>query len=240
MNPANFGRIDPSDWRDYPDHYTRSIWPDVLPSKPVDYGVAGFHGRTHPEIIKVALNRYTKPGDTVWDCFAGGGTTIDVCLELGCDCVANDINPTRSDIVEADSRYWRPDFEVDMVVMHPPYLDIIDWPGNGTLAVSDVDEWLAGMRMVMCNVSKVLKLYHVLVVILGQVYVDRECLPLEYEFYPLLENYRILGRVVRGFGETMGGATSGMRNENLWKYRRLKYGIWSLGIDTVLFLQRLN
>ena len=103
VNPAKFGRIDPANWRDYEDHYTLPIWPDRLPSKPSDYGLP-FHGRTHPEIIRVALQRYTKPGDVVWDPMAGGGTTIDVCEEFGCRCIATDINPVRSEIVERDAK----------------------------------------------------------------------------------------------------------------------------------------
>ncbi len=244
VNPAEFGRIDPKDWRQYADHYTQSLWPDVLPSSPSDYGDKDFHGRTHPEIIFVALDRYTKPGDIVWDCFAGSGTTIDVCKEMHNKCIANDIVPTRSDIKEADSRLWRPAYPirntVDLVICHPPYLDIVDYPGDGTLATDSIREWRRGMQHVLDNITSALKMHHVLVIIVGEVYRDSRTYMLDCELYPFLDSYRVLGRVVRKFGESKGGASGGKKNENLWKYRRLKYGIWELGLDIVLFLQKVK
>lgn len=81
--------------------------------------------------------------------------------------------------------------------------------------------------------------WHVLVLIVGVVYKDGEMLCLDYHLHNLLPDFRLLGRIVRPFGETKGGATSGKRNENLWHYRRLKYGIWELNQDVILFLQKV-
>jgi hypothetical protein len=240
INPAKFGRVNLTEWRGYAPHYTEAIWPDVLPSSPQHYGDISFHGRTHPEIIYVALERYTRCNDVVWDCFAGGGTTIDVCEHMGNRCIANDINPTRSSIIKADSRVWKPDEPVDMVICHPPYMDIIPWEGEGTLAVNSLEAFLEGMEQVFDNIYTALKPGHVLVLIVGQVYKNSEMYALDLELWPRLwDRFRLLGRVVRGFGETKGGATSGARNENLWRVRRFKYGIWSLGIDVVLWLQKI-
>lgn len=199
VNPAEFGRINSKDWRQYEDHYTQSLWPDKLPSKPADYGDNSFHGRTHPEIIFVALDRYTKPGDIVWDCFAGSGTTIDVCEEMGNVCIANDIIPVRNDIIKADSRYWHPEQPVDMVICHPPYLDVIPYGEgyNETLAVSSISDWCYGMCDVISNIGNTLKLDHVLVLIVGSVYRDSRTYMLDCEIYRYLSNYRVLGRVVR-------------------------------------------
>lgn len=238
-NPAKFGRIDPKDWREYDEIYTRPIWPAKLPHSPADYGDSTFHGRTHPDVIWVAMERYTKPGDVVWDCMAGGGTTVDVCEALDNTCIATDLIPARSDIQQADALTWSPSMMVDMVICHPPYLDIVEWEHPGTLAIGDVSIWNDMMGRVLDNVSQSLKMWHVLVLIVGQVYTGQQTIMLDAELLPYIKrNYRVLGRVIRPFGETKGGATAGAQNENLWRFRRLKYGIWGLGIDTVLFLQR--
>lgn len=238
INPATLGRIDPANWREYPEHYTTSLWPAKLPSKPADYGSNDFPGRTHPEIIKVALTRYTKPGDLVWDCFGGSGTTLDVCAEYQNPCIANDVTPTRNDIIKADSMDWRPDQPVDLVICHPPYMNIVNYQ-DGWLSTPSLSHYLAGMMNVFDNIHIALKDWHVLVLIVGVVYNNQETVCLDYHLHDLLAGYRLLGRVVRPYGETKGGATSGKKNENLWRYRRLKYGIWQLDQDVVLFLQKL-
>lgn len=237
-NPAQFGRLNPADFNTIPNHYTESIWLDNLPSNPADYGSNLFHGRTHPDIIKVALDRYTKPKELVWDCFGGSGTTIDVCREYGNSCIANDINPTRSEILKRDSRYYRPAIGVSLVVCHPPYMDIIKYNDNDGLSTADLAEFKYSMSLVFDNVRLCLKPGRVLVLIIGTVYKQSQSICLDYELMTLLADFRLLGRVVRTFGETKGGATAGAKNENLWKYRRLKYGIWALGQDVVLFLQK--
>lgn len=239
VNPAKFGRIDPKDWRDYPLHYTASLWPANLPSKPADYGSNDFHGRTHPDIIKAALERYTQPGDRVWDCFGGSGTTLDVCKEYNNFCLAYDVNPTRPDIIQADSRYALPPHNIHLVICHPPYMNIIDY-GDGELSTDDIGRYRRNMDLVLRNVYEALCDWRVLVVIIGVIWHESEMLCLDYELHNMLtDRYRLLGRIVRPFGETKGGATSGQKNENLWRYRRLKYGIWELNQDIVLFYQKI-
>lgn len=240
INPASFGRIDPKDWKKYPAFYTESIWPADLPSKPGDYGNNEFHGRTHPDIIKVALDRYTKPGDRVWDVFGGSGTTIDVCREYGNECIAYDVKPTRPDIIKADSRIAQPPLNIDLVVCHPPYMNIIDY-GDEELSTDDWTRYTDNMYLVMDNITRALKDWHVLVIIIGVVWVNGEMVCLDYDMADLAYtfHYRLLGRIIRPFGETKGGKTAGAKNTNLWKYRRLKYGIWELGQDVVQFWQKV-
>lgn len=242
-NPAQFGRLNPADFKDIPDHYTKAIWLDNLPSSPANYGSNSFHGRTHPDIIKVAIDRYTKPGDIVWDCFGGSGTTLDVCIEKDVYCIANDINPSREDIVPRDSRYWNPSHigyagVIDLVICHPPYMDIIKYNDSDGLSTADLIEFKDSMSMVFDNIREALSTGRIMVLIIGTVYKDSRVLCLDYELMSLLQDFRLLGRVIRTFGETKGGKTAGNKNENLWKYRRLKYGIWELGQDVVLFLQK--
>jgi hypothetical protein len=261
VNPATFGSIDPKDWRDIPDHYTDILWPESgFPREPRDYGNNAFHGRTHPELIAVALERYTKPGDLVWDPMAGSGTTGDVCAELDRRYIMSDLYPYRDDIIQADARDWRPDEPVDLVICHPPYMDIIPYgPHNingnapeaggkddANLATDDFGYFHYSMQNVFDNIKQAMKPGHVMLTICGAVYKDtgrgfNEVILLDAEFYDMLVGeWRLLGRIVRGFGETKGGSSTGPRTENLWKYRRLKGGYWGLGVDTAMFWQLAN
>lgn len=240
MNPAALGRLDPKLWKTYPPWYTQDLWPEKLPSSPAKYGDNAFHGRTHPEIIKVACLRYSKPGDIVYDPMAGSGTTLDVCAELGNVCIASDINPHRSDIIQADARYALPTEPVDLVILHPPYMNIVDYKDEG-FSTGNLSLWRYSMELVLNGVWAALKPGHVAVVIVGVLYssVLKEVICLDHEVMQLAcGQFRLLGRVVRPYGETKGGASSGKKNENMWTYRRLKYGLWSLNQDCILWLQR--
>lgn len=242
INPAQFGRLDPAKWKEYPAHYTQDIWPEKLPSKPSQYGDNAFHGRTHPEIIRVACLRYTKPGDIVYDPFAGSGTTLDVCIEMENECIAFDIKPARSDIIQADARYALPTVQVDLAVIHPPYMSIIKYGEDDGLSTDNRAVWRYSMSQVLLGVWAALKPGHVAVVIVGVLYstVLKEVVCLDHDVMALVGGrFRLLGRVVRPYGETKGGVSSGKKNENLWTYRRLKWGLWSLNQDIILWLQRL-
>ena len=66
-----------------------------------------------------------KEGELVVDPFCGGGTTLDVCKDLGRQGRGFDVAPTRPDIENADARSLPMKNEsVDLVFMDPPYADI--------------------------------------------------------------------------------------------------------------------
>jgi DNA modification methylase len=78
------------------------------------------------------LKRYTRSGDLVVDCMAGGGTTIDVARALGRRVIGLDLSPSRPDIVRNDARHLP--FEDDSVDFHfvdSPYSDNIRYSGDG-------------------------------------------------------------------------------------------------------------
>jgi len=55
-----------------------------------------------PEIMFNLLYYYTKQGDKIFDPFAGGGVSIDVCKAMNRTCLAYDIKPIRKDIKQHD------------------------------------------------------------------------------------------------------------------------------------------
>lgn len=240
----DIGDIDIDKWRDYPEFMLGPFWvgnfAPELSTK--DYGSNEFHGRFHPAIPWVAMNRFTKPGDLVWDCFAGSGTTGDVAAELGRRAIMSDLHPFRDDILERDTSVWKPHGEVDLAIMHPPYMNIIDYESPMS-DCEDILSFVGHFEDCLINVDIALKPRHVLVLVVGEVWANKELVPLAYELNPMIigYGYRLIGRIVKDFGlQTIGGKATPPRSGNLWKYRLLKYGYFRNGIDTILFYQKLQ
>lgn len=52
-----------------------------------------FYWRKPMEDVERIIRLYTKPGDVVLDCFAGSGTVLEACQNLGRTFIGCDINP---------------------------------------------------------------------------------------------------------------------------------------------------
>lgn len=229
-----------SDWRNLDHIHTKSMWVSKedyhLSTK--KYGDNKFHGRFHPEIPYQMMLRYTKKGELVWDCFAGSGTTIDVANKLNRRCVANDIAPLRKDIIEGDSRHWRPKESVQLVILHPPYWNMVKFTDKpeDLCNLSTVDEFAEEFGVIIDNVTNVLDDERMLILVISDRYYKSEQIPLDFVCYNEIVKfgYRLKGRIVKNFGETKGGA----QFKNLWRYRALKGGFWDLGLDWILVFQK--
>ncbi len=92
-----------NNWKQIKDNiiWISSIWIGKFVDRD-NCGDNKFHGNFHPDIVKQAVIRFTKEGDTVFDPFAGSGTTIDVCKKLNRKCISSDLNPTRDSIIKCD------------------------------------------------------------------------------------------------------------------------------------------
>jgi len=241
LNPAKFGEYSGEEYTSLPEYYFTPFWNEINLELSTDsYGSNDFHGRFHPSIIEVTLRRFTKPGEVVWDTFAGSGTTIDVSKAFGRRCIATDLHPTRSDIIQADSATFDPG-KVHCVIMHPPYMGIVNY-NSPMSSTTSVDEFVALFGEVFDNVNRHLEGSRVVCVVIGEVYVNSEMVPLDCHIHQLISkdyHYRMLGRVVKDYGrDTKGGAFTGKKFNNLWNYRILKYGIFRYGIETVMWFQK--
>ncbi|MEW5884493.1 MAG: DNA methyltransferase [Armatimonadota bacterium] len=106
----------------------------------------GYRGNWAPQIPRNLMLRYTKEGDTVLDPMVGGGTTMIECKLLNRRGIGFDINPAAVRLTQSalrfssaaspeiiikrgDARDLRgvDDSSVDLVVMHPPYADIVQY-----------------------------------------------------------------------------------------------------------------
>ncbi len=150
----SYSDIDLSNWKDYPDILTDSLW--QFPSrKNTGTHVGDYHGNFIPQVAEQIMLRYSKQGDTVLDMFLGMGTSLIECRRLGRNGVGIELLPAiaersqarieatenphdvRTIVVNGSSAdsvthvKVREAFEslekdaADLVFLHPPYSDII-------------------------------------------------------------------------------------------------------------------
>jgi hypothetical protein len=96
---------------------------DVWPFKHDRAFGVPYPGAIPPAIVAHALHYYTTPGATVVDPMAGGGTTLDVCISMGRNCLAYDLHPVRLEILQNDVNNGLPSEAsgCDLVFCDPPY-----------------------------------------------------------------------------------------------------------------------
>jgi hypothetical protein len=150
----SIGEASGSNWRDFPDIATNSLW--IIGSRSQAGMHDGqYHGNFVPQIPYQAIRRFTKPGDVVLDPFLGSGTTLIECRRQGRNGIGIELtesiahgarkrieaesNPydtwqrvipgdSTDDTVLAQVRRVLEEYDrtqVQLLIMHPPYHDII-------------------------------------------------------------------------------------------------------------------
>lgn len=83
--------------KEYADEYTeqgrrlQSIWTDILPSK-TGSEIVGYPTQKPEKLLERIIKACSEPGDLVFDCFMGSGTTQAVAMKLGRRFLGADIN----------------------------------------------------------------------------------------------------------------------------------------------------
>lgn len=83
--------------KEYADEYTeqgrrlQSVWTDILPSK-TGSEIVGYPTQKPEKLLERIIKACSKPGDLVFDCFMGSGTTQAVAMKLGRRFIGADIN----------------------------------------------------------------------------------------------------------------------------------------------------
>ena len=244
--------IDLKKWKDYKDILTDSLW--IFKERDNSGAHLGWYwGNFVPQIPRQIMFRYTKKGDWVLDAFAGSGTTLIECRRLGRNGIGIELNPdvvkkakdfineepnpynVVSNVVVGDSRtidlksllgkYGVK--QVQLVIMHPPYHDIIKFSENNPNDLSNaptVDAFLKMLGDVVDNTFEVLEKGRYLALVIGDKYTNGEWVPLG--FYTMNEvlkrGYKLKSIIVKNFEETRG-----KRNQqNLWRYHALAGGFY--------------
>jgi DNA methylase len=114
---ANGDFTNPPDSRQHFD-----VWNFTMPKE----DESSYFGKMPPQVVENLLWLYTEPGQTVFDPFAGGGTTIDVAKTMGRRVWASDRKPSTPllPIHEHDITNGWPDGapkKADFILLDPPY-----------------------------------------------------------------------------------------------------------------------
>lgn len=125
------------------------------------HGTPGFEGATPAWVLWELLNRYTRAGDLIVDPMVGGGTTIDVALEMDRRVRGFDVNPVRPDVERADARDLPlDDCCADFVFVDPPYSTHIKYSDQpnciGSLDAQG-EAYYEAMAQVIAEIDRILR-----------------------------------------------------------------------------------
>lgn len=125
-------------------------------------------------LVRAVVEEYTSPGDEVLDPFAGFGTTLDVCAQLGRRAVGIELLAERvaairqrlagkATIIEGDARHLD-EFGLgtfELCLTSPPYMSALDHPDNPLTGYNTVDgyypTYLAELSRVFAAVAERLR-----------------------------------------------------------------------------------
>lgn len=177
--------LDPAKWKEYSQQQFLqfySVWPATRRHDPL-FGVNGtIYSGCFPIMVPInCILRYTKENDVVLDPFVGSGSTLVACATLRRLGIGVNINPEaeranekrfklvlekepsladwikKQRFIQGDSRglSFIPDSSVDLIVAHPPYLDMMDYGEKGTY--SDIKEYSSFLEDSLKEMLRVLK-----------------------------------------------------------------------------------
>ncbi|HRH30854.1 MAG TPA: DNA methyltransferase [Candidatus Paceibacterota bacterium] len=139
-----------------------------------------WRGNWAPEVVRNLILRYSKEGDHLLDCMIGGGTTAIEAKILNRHITCIDVNEealertrkslefevdnnSKQRIVKGDARdmSFIKDNEIDFILTHPPYADIIKY-SDGKIkedisGIHDIDTFVDEIEKVSKELYRVLK-----------------------------------------------------------------------------------
>lgn len=250
-------------WKEYDDILTDSLW--SFPKRDASGAhIAWYWGNFVPQIPHQLILRYTKKGDWVLDPFAGSGTTLIECRRLGRNGIGVELNSeitekareligleqnrhsAISEIITGDSRTNAAEqaltehgvAKVQLVIMHPPYADIIRFSEDTSdlSNAGDIETFLEMFGETVDRATALLEKDRYLAVVIGDKYEDGEWIPLG--FYCLNEvmkrGYSLKSIVVKNFEETRAKRDQ----KQLWRYRALVGGFYIFKHEYILLFKK--
>jgi len=260
INDINLSR-----WKEYDEILTDSLW--ILDKRDTSGAHLGWYwGNFVPQIPHQLMLRYTKKGDWILDPFLGSGTTLIECHRLGRNGIGIELNQkvavkvkeliqrehgkdqTIADVIVGDSRTIDVKAllnehnvkQVQLLIMHPPYHDIIRFSNDGQdlSNAKSVQEFLKMFGDVVENTASFLEKGRYCALVIGDKYSKGEWIPLG--FYGMQEvlkrGFQLKSIIVKNFEETRG-----KRNQKeLWRYRALVGGFYIFKHEYIMLFKKIR
>lgn len=210
-----------------------------------------YHGNFIPQIPNQLIQRYTKKDDVILEPFMGSGTTLFECEKLNRKYIGFDINPIMIDYVNnsmLDEKFKNNFYinncnsmdqifvdnsleiaknklnikNVQFVLMHPPYMDIVKFTDNENdlSKISNVDEFLNKFKIICENTLKYLDKDRYFAIVIGDVYKNSEVIPLSFYCMDMIQksfDVKLKGTIVKNIEGNRGKQGAG----GIWRYRAL-------------------
>ncbi len=250
-------------WKEYDDIITDSLW--VLDKRDSSGAHLGWYwGNFIPQIPNQMMQRYTKKGDWVMDTFLGSGTTLIEAKRLGRNGIGIELNTdvahnaqkfiekeqnkynVNTDVITGDSRTINIDQilekngikKVQLLIMHPPYHDIIKFSNNDKdlSNAQNTKEFLEMFGAVVDNTAPYLERGRYFALVIGDKYSQGEWIPLG--FYCMQEvmkrDFILKSIIVKNFDDTRA-----KRNQQeLWRYRALVGGFYIFKHEYIMLFKK--
>lgn len=210
-----------------------------------------YHGNFIPQIPNQLIRRYTDVGDTVLELFSGSGTTLFECESLKRDYIGFDINTDIIDYVKScmsdsatinyiinnvdvvDTEQFEDVVEdwmsytnkqkIDLMIAHPPYLDIVKFTDDSRdlSNISDVGLFIEKLTKAIANGFKYLKKNGYFAIVAGDIYKNSEVIPLAFMIMNAIkQNFKVKMKGV--IVKNIEGNRGKLGKQDIWKYRALR------------------
>jgi len=176
-----------------------------------------YRGNWSPHVVRNIILKYSEPGDLVLDPMVGGGTTPVECVLTGRNSISVDLNPNAIQITnnclklprlhmkngthhetyvkDARNLNFLRDNSIDLVVLHPPYCNIIKYSDirEDLSTIDDFFTFFNEFRKVICECKRVLKPGKFCAVLMGDTHRNGHYIPLSTKLlFDFLRNDFIL------------------------------------------------
>lgn len=262
---TKYSDIDLNNWKEYEHIETGTLW--MIPSRAKGAGhKLDYYGGYVPQIATQVLSRFTKENEIVLDMFLGSGTTAIECANMGRRCIGvelkkdlvnyvNDkIHPECRDgihLIAGDSSSPKmakkiksvcksmDDEKAQLLILHPPYADIIKFSDNPNDLSNcvDAEEFVTKFHQVVQNGYDCLEKGRYAVLIIGDKYANSELIPLSFLCMNVMNQigFKTKSIIVKNIeGNEQGKG----RTSNLWRYRALAGGFYIFKHEYVMIFQK--